>query len=518
MSPLIELVEKLRRSGEAIFLGCDQNGKEIFAKVRESVALVGPTGRGKTSGVIIPSVACHPGPVIVTSVRGAGRDPDTRTATLSARKLIAQEYGGEVVELSIDDAFGYLAATAWWEITDHCDTWEDAKARAGLISHAGVSASTQSHDFWRRQVANLLAPLLFASHLYSPRLSGEDILTMIQNGQLDPEDVQGLVIRVVLDQLKSEYPGHISLRQLGKFCGTTGDATTKNDTFTVAENALDVLSHERTADDASIDLESFVRSYGTIYITAGRERARQARALIAAFLGAVEDAWNKVPYQDRASSLLLALDDVATIAPIGSLPEGVAMYGGSGIQLLLGFQHSSLAKEPWGEGGEAVIKGTNHLMIFPGLNDEKLTAPFEGFSSKVSRHHWEVSVVENFRSGPKFVDATWLIEERERLEAIQDGARPGTAGPLIKAELYRLQSKRLRQVKTNRYGPKIEDLYKEIYGLTRRVPRAQLRPTLDHSDIFSGREGCVFVQSGNALRFLQLTKYFEDKEWRRRLQ
>ena len=73
-----------RRSPRApvagVWLGAGDDGQWRFARPERAVLLLGPPRSGKTSGVIIPAVLAHAGPVIVTSTK-----PDVARATASSQ-------------------------------------------------------------------------------------------------------------------------------------------------------------------------------------------------------------------------------------------------------------------------------------------------------------------------------------------------------------------------------------------------------------------------------------------------
>ncbi len=69
-----------------------------------------------------------------------------------------------------------------------------------------------------------------------------------------------------------------------------------------------------------IDLHDFVRSWGTLYVTISWERAESLQPLVAAFVEAVVSAWRRMRPSD-GRTLLLALDEVANVAPLPNLPK-----------------------------------------------------------------------------------------------------------------------------------------------------------------------------------------------------
>jgi type IV secretory pathway TraG/TraD family ATPase VirD4 len=64
-----------------VWLGRDEHGTGCWSRAQRAVLVIGPPRSGKTSGVIIPTVSAHRGPVVVTST-----NPDVLSATRNARE------------------------------------------------------------------------------------------------------------------------------------------------------------------------------------------------------------------------------------------------------------------------------------------------------------------------------------------------------------------------------------------------------------------------------------------------
>jgi type IV secretory pathway TraG/TraD family ATPase VirD4 len=104
-------------------------------------------------------------------------------------------------------------------------------------------------------------------------------------------------------------------------------------------------------------------------------------------------------------ALLLALDEVATICPLPSLPQIAAEGGGRNVVLLAVLQDLSQAAARWGrEVADGLLTLAGAKLILPGLADVETLQRLETLAGK----HWveQVSRSES-RTGILWGDGTW---------------------------------------------------------------------------------------------------------------
>ncbi|WP_331710756.1 type IV secretion system DNA-binding domain-containing protein [Nakamurella panacisegetis] len=87
-----------------------------------------------------------------------------------------------------------------------------------------------------------------------------------------------------------------------------------------------------------ISLAEFVAGWNTLFIIIRHERAKAVQPLVTALVEAVTAAWRKAAATRRDGTLLLALDEVANVAPLPHLPTLLTAGAGDGIQCALGMQ------------------------------------------------------------------------------------------------------------------------------------------------------------------------------------
>jgi type IV secretory pathway TraG/TraD family ATPase VirD4 len=110
-----------------------------------------------------------------------------------------------------------------------------------------------------------------------------------------------------------------------------------------------------------------------VYVCAPARHQDLAAPLVVGFLEQVRDGayatTAATPPGRRPPPLLLALDEVANIAPLPDLPAIVAEGGGQGLQVLACLQDLSQARSRWGRAADGFLSLFGVKVILPGLGD-----------------------------------------------------------------------------------------------------------------------------------------------------
>jgi hypothetical protein len=128
--------------------------------------------------------------------------------------------------------------------------------------------------------------------------------------------------------------------------------------------------------DPTFDPAGFVESSDTIYIAAP---AHQQSAVAPLVVGLLEDV-RRAAYAGHASAtegsrvstrppLVLALDEVANIAPLPDLPSMVSEGGGQGVLTLACFQDLSQARQRWPGRADGFASLFGTTVVLPGIGD-----------------------------------------------------------------------------------------------------------------------------------------------------
>jgi Type IV secretory system Conjugative DNA transfer len=514
MSELLDLVGKLESQHRAIPLGAT-NGERVFAKTEECVTVIGPPRSGKTSSIFIPAVALHPGPVVVTSTR-----TDLRDATLTARRAIAEEWGGDVYELVLDEAIALAprAIPVAWDLAMGCEVWNVAQDRAASLIAASMTGKDDGH--WRGTGQKLLAATLFAGRRNG--LSDREIAR-----KLDARDTADMAAYLWEESEHDEECMNASFTLqsiLGEGAAAPDELASIFSTLT--SRTLAGLRYTRFAGAIELEPIEILSSYSTLYITVRDQRARHMASLIAAFIEMLAAEWRTLSTAEKPNSLLLALDEVTNVAPAQSLPTIVTAGGGDKLQVLLGFQDPQQAGRWHDEDGVSqdriLLNATSHTVIFPGLADYNFLEGQTRLYGKSVKHDQHIRVSLEVTNSPQYATPARLIEERSRLEERMLGLagtwRNHMATVVALQEATKIWAERIQMG----IKPRFKDpggargVLDEVLTYTSTELRTERRDSLEPAELFRGQsERTVFVRSGNQGESREMLRHYEDPVWNR---
>ena len=281
----------------------------IWAGTETATLVIGPPRSGKTSTLIIPSVLDAPAAVVSTSTK-----PDVLMAT--ARYRAGEGY------VHLFDPTGALMVPAWvrklrWSPVVGCEQFDRAVSMAHGLSRAarpGVSLSESAH--WVERAEALLAPLLFAAAL-SGRTIGALCQWVLARDLREPQAVI------------AESGHELAASILSGVAAT--DERERSGIFSTAAGLLSAYRSDAVLEAAAhptFDPVAFAASSDTLYICAPAHEQDQLAPLVVALLEGIRAATLARPAE--AAPVIFALDEVANIAPLSSLPALAAEGGGRG--------------------------------------------------------------------------------------------------------------------------------------------------------------------------------------------
>jgi type IV secretion system protein VirD4 len=333
----------------------EYRGRLLAAEARASVLGVGPSQSGKSTGLIVPAILQWLGPVLSTSVKA-----DVVHDTRAARAQV-----GEV--LIFDPTRSSGLPTSAWSPLAASRSWQGARRTAAHLLGVGEGGTQRSADesFWRPAGARYLAPLLLAAaHAH---LSMADVLRWIATGEQEgPHDI--------LEALREPgaQEGSDALRSVWQ-----ADHRLRSSLLQTIATALDAWQEpeisQATGSENEITPARLLDGHATLYLVAPAHEQRRLRGLFTALLAdLVACAFERsaLTGQPINPPLLLALDEVANIAPLPNLDELASTGPGQGVQLLTVFQNIAQAQDRWGrERAETIIANHRARLFLSGIGD-----------------------------------------------------------------------------------------------------------------------------------------------------
>ena len=314
-------------------------GTSVWASVEDSIMVIGPPRSGKGLHLVIPAILDAPGAVVVTSTR-----PDNLTATMRARRRI-----GPVAIFDPQHLAEGMPAGMRWSPIRGCESPQTAMIRAtGLAAGTGLSAGgVDSGGFWEGKTRAALQSLLHAAAIDS-RPPSE-----LFRWTLDPTAAADAV--AILNSSPMAATGWAeSLEAM-----IDSDPRTRDSIWQGVSLALGSLADPRVLDAVSpgpgegFDPEHFIQNKGTLFLLATGTGASASAALVAALVEDLVETARRLAARSAGARLdpplLLALDEVANLSPLPSLPTLMAEGGGSGITTMPVLQSLAQARDKWNE-------------------------------------------------------------------------------------------------------------------------------------------------------------------------
>jgi type IV secretory pathway TraG/TraD family ATPase VirD4 len=331
-------------------------GRELWSSVEDSVLLVGPTRAGKGLHLVIPWVLDAPGPVVATSTR-----PDTLAVTLRQRRR-----HGTVAIFDPQRLAGLPGGLAWSPVRG-CETPRTALVRArGLAAGVGFGRTVSDADFWAGQTETALRCLLHAAALDGRRAA--DLYRWSLNASLAEDAVS------ILNRTTASADGWADALD----AAIHADPRTRDSIWLGVRQSLaaladpDVLAAVDPKPGAEFDPVEFLHSAGTLFLLASSVASGSSASLIAAFIEDITETARalaaRAPGARLDPPLLLALDELANLTPLPSLPSLMAEGGGSGITTLAVLQSLAQARNRWGEhAADAIWDASTVKVVLGGL-------------------------------------------------------------------------------------------------------------------------------------------------------
>ena len=334
-----------KKAASGLYLGWGHQGP-VTAGSEEHVLVLGPPRSGKTSRLVVPAVARHQGPAVITSTKA-----DVLKATIGWRSRLGRCWywdpsGTTVVPAGVEPL-------SWSPVVD-CEIWDRAVARAHALATAARPNPTAHDAHWVERAEALLAPLLHATALGNGDLAV--LLSWLHRRELtEPvavlDDHNARRAKDLLQGL-----AHTDTRELSGIFSTA-------DGILAAYRTDAALTATRIP---NFDADLFVASTDTLYLTSPAATQAVHAALVVALLDQIRTAtyrWHPRP------AMLFALDELANIAPLPDLPATLAEGGSQGLVVMACLQDLSQARARWDKAADGFFTLFTHKVVLSGVAD-----------------------------------------------------------------------------------------------------------------------------------------------------
>lgn len=292
-------------------------------------------------------------------------------------------------------------------------SWDGAVlASRTLIDVARRGRGDRSDDHWTERAGALVAPLLHAAALGDESLGtlasrvdhrrADDALHALHERYGDHHPSVSLLSGVLATE-ERERSGIWSTTS-GLFAGVRTEAA------------------RASAREAPLDVDEFLAGPHQLHIVAPSRYQAVTTPLVVGLIDELVHA--TYDRHEQGARLLLALDELANVAPLPRLASIVSEGGGQGVLTLACLQDLSQARSRWGASGEGFLSLFPTTVVLPGIGDRptlELLQHLAGRSLVASP-----SVQLSPRGRRTGQSTAWVERDRATLASIAQG-RPGYA-------------------------------------------------------------------------------------------
>jgi type IV secretory pathway TraG/TraD family ATPase VirD4 len=313
----------------------------LAAEAEVQPMVIAPPRAGKSSGFVVPWLLDHDGPALVLSTKR-----DIYEATAPYRRSLGRVW--------VYDPFGDCNSAAFTPLIP-ADSWPGAiRAGEALASAAHPDQANAANEFWDKEAASMLAPLLHAC-----ALAGTDMSELVR--WLDARHftdavavLKGAGATAAADQLEG----------VGR-----RDERNRETTVMSALNLLRAYRYPQlTATTAgAVTPDRFLDGRpNTIYVVAAGHDQEVLRPVILALLAATYETAIVRARRDGALEprLFMLMDEAANIAPVRNLASWLSQCGDHGIMIATIWQSIAQIDQRYGRPARDAICAASTAQLF----------------------------------------------------------------------------------------------------------------------------------------------------------
>ncbi|HQT99782.1 MAG TPA: type IV secretory system conjugative DNA transfer family protein [Acidimicrobiales bacterium] len=349
------------KKSDGIYLGRAAHGDATSGSQRSTLVL-GPTRSGKTSSVIIPNLLTTTSPAIVTSTKDDVVRQMARARHDGATLLF--DPSGTVATPDGVHRVGYSPIR-------QSRAWDGAVLAArGLLDVSRRFRTERGDDHWSERAGALVAPLLHAAALSDESLG--QLASRVDARRCDD-------FAQLLSERYGELHPSVSLLQ-----GVL--ATEDRERSSIWSTAAGLFAGVRTeaardaAREAPLDVERFLAGPHQLHVVSPSRYQAVTTPLV---VGMIEELVHAT--YDRShegATLLLALDELANVAPLPRLASIVSEGGGQGVLTLACLQDLSQARSRWGTSADGFLSLFPTTLVLPGIADRETLQQLQRFAGR----------------------------------------------------------------------------------------------------------------------------------------
>ncbi len=315
--------------------------RTLAAELEVQPMVVAPPRAGKSSGYVVPWLLDHRGPALVLSTKR-----DIYQATAPHRRSLGRVW--------VYDPFGSRSSAGFTPLIP-ARSWPGAiRAGEALASAAHPDSSNAANEFWDKEAASMLAPLLHAAAITAQSMS---------------ELVRWLDARDFTDAIASLKAAGATAAADQLEGVSRRDERNRETTVMSALNLLRAYRYPQVAECATGDLtpERFLDgNANTIYVVAAGHDQDALRPVILALVAAMYEA---AIVKARESGVLdprlfILMDEAANIAPVRNLAPWLSQCGDHGIVIATIWQSIAQIDQRYGRAARDAICAASTAQLF----------------------------------------------------------------------------------------------------------------------------------------------------------
>lgn len=386
-----------------LYLGEGCNGVATSRPDR-SVLVLGPSRSGKTSSLIVPNLLLTTRAVVATSTKDdvlsqmAVSRGDHTTLLFDPSGTVRTPRGVTRV--------GYTPLVA-------ARRWDGAVlATRSLVESARHGHGERADDHWTERAAALVAPLLHAASLRDDSLA-----TLVA-------DVDRRHATHALDELRERYgDAHPASALLsGVLASEDRERSSIWSTASGLFAGLRTDAARAASREAPLAIDEFLDGAHHLHVVAPSRHQSVTAPLVISLVDEIVEA-TYARHGDGAR-LLLALDELANVAPLPRLTRIISEGGGQGVVTLACLQDLSQARARWGAAADGFLSLFPTTVMLPGIADAATLSLVQSLAGRTMSA--APSVQRDPRGRARGSAVNWVERDRATVAELARG-RPGYA-------------------------------------------------------------------------------------------